>query len=97
MKSNVAPIYAWEPVIVKPARTGRKSPWFEKDYVIATPPIFTHKTKSKCHGEKPREFYLWLFKMLGAAAGDEFTDLFPGAGMGMIYWKSLFSQTELEL
>jgi hypothetical protein len=97
MKSNVSPIYAWEPLIVKPARTGRKSPFFIKDYIAAMPPIFQHKTKSLCHGEKPKEFYLWMFKMIGAAADDDFTDLFPGAGNGMRYWKIFTSQKNLEV
>lgn len=31
-------------------------------------------------GTKPAVFCGWLFRLLGAAAGDEFTDLFPGSG-----------------
>lgn len=31
-------------------------------------------------GTKPPEFARWIFDLLGAAPGDEFTDLFPGSG-----------------
>ena len=97
MKSNISPIFAWEPLIVKPARFGRKSPFFVKDYISVMPPIFQHRATSDCHGEKPKEFYLWMFKMLGAAPVDDFIDLFPGSGNGMRYWKLFTSQKNLEL
>jgi hypothetical protein len=97
MKSNVAPIYAWEPLIVKGARIGRKSPYFVKDYISAMPPIFQHRTTSECHGEKPKEYYIWMFKMIGAAPGDDFTDLFPGSGNGMKYWAYFTSQKTIEV
>jgi len=31
-------------------------------------------------GMKPPEFTVWMFRQLGARAGDELTDLFPGSG-----------------
>jgi hypothetical protein len=31
-------------------------------------------------GTKPRAFTMWVFDLLGLAAGDEFIDLFPGSG-----------------
>jgi hypothetical protein len=94
--SNISPIHAWEPVIVKQARAGRKSPHFLKDYVVAMPPIFQHKTTSGVHGEKPKEFYIWMFKMIGAIPEDDFTDLFPGSGKGMKYWDWFKSQRRLD-
>ena len=95
LHSNTAPIYAWEPVIVKPARVGRRCPFFIKDYVSAICPIFLHKKTSGIHGEKPKKFYIWVFKMLGAIPSDEYTDLFPGSGNGDKYWREFRAQKSI--
>jgi hypothetical protein len=97
MHSNTAPIYAWEPLIVMPARTGRRSPFFIKDYIESKPPIFDRgmKCSSSLHGQKPKDFYFWMFKMLGATPADEYTDLFPGTGNGDRYWKEFRAQKSI--
>lgn len=38
-------------------------------------------------GMKPSAFAEWLFKMLGAAPGDRFDDLFPGSGAISLAWR----------
>jgi hypothetical protein len=100
MHQNVSPIHAWEPVIVKPARAGRASPWFEGDFIVAMLPAFDNsfnKTPwfSQVHGQKPKKFYMWMFRMLGALPTDEYWDLFPGSGNGDRYWRQFAAQTKV--
>ena len=40
-------------------------------------------------GRKPRDFSMWMFRLLGAASGDEFHDLFPGTGAVSAAWAEL--------
>lgn len=74
-KPGVGVAYAWEPVIVKPARDrGRDKPTV-RDWVAANITM-----QRGMPGAKPTEFCLWLFNVLGLEPGDEFHDLFPGSG-----------------
>ena len=79
-KPGVNPGYCWEPVLFKPARTGkdragaRKAPTI-RDWVSAN--ITLRKGLS---GVKPPAFCEWLFDLLGVEPGDEFVDMFPGTG-----------------
>lgn len=77
-KPNVNPAYCWEPVIW---RGGRDVPTV-RDYVEAN--ITLQRGTS---GAKPAAFCYWLFELLGAKAGDEFHDLFPGSGAVTRAWK----------
>ena len=73
-KPNVTLAYAWEPVYVKPARRrGRDLPTV-RDWVAANITL-----QRGCSGAKPPAFCWWLFDVLGAEAGDDFDDMFPGS------------------
>ena len=85
-KPNVNPAYAWEPVLFWGGRKrGRELPTV-RDWVSATPPMFTRSQRSKVKGEKPDDFSFWLFEVLGMGPGDEFVDLFPGSGAVALAW-----------
>ena len=90
-KPNVNPAYAWEPVIFKPARNrGRASPTF-RDWVAA--PVTINRGVK---GAKPEAFSWWLFSALGAEAGDEFEDVFPGSGAVSRAWLHFSQQMPLD-
>jgi len=75
-KPNVNPAYAWEPIIVKPARKfGRDKPT-TRDWVSVNITL-----KKGLTGAKPEAFCYWLFKVLGLESTDEFFDIFPGTGI----------------
>ena len=81
-KRNVSVAYAWEPVIVKPARK----------------PIVTHRVvmrdwiehsitfKRGLPGAKPEKVCQWVFEMVGAHPEDTLVDLFPGTGAVTKAW-----------
>ncbi len=46
-------------------------------------------------GMKPAAFCEWMFRLLGAAAGDELVDLFPGSGAVSRAWGLYTSQLEV--
>lgn len=81
-KPNVNPAYAWEPIIVHPARRlGRNVPT-ERDWVSCNITL-----KRGLVGAKPEAFCLWLFKVLGANPDeDEFIDMYPGTGAVTRCW-----------
>lgn len=77
-KPNVNPGFCWEPVIFYGGRSsvergGRNVPTV-RDYLSAN--ITLQRGTS---GAKPDAFAFWIFDLLGAKPGDEFTDLFPGS------------------
>lgn len=47
-------------------------------------------------GRKPPRFCRWLFEVLGAHAGDEFHDLFPGSGAVQREWEKFNAQPVLD-
>jgi len=72
-KPNVNPAYAWEPVLVKPARKWGRDRETTRDWVS------TNITLQRgLVGVKPDAFSYWLFEVLGMVPEDEFIDLFPG-------------------
>jgi hypothetical protein len=80
-KPNVNPGYCWEPVIFFGGRKrGRDLPTL-RDYVEANITL-----KKGTSGAKPAAFCYWIFEFLGAKAGDEFHDLFPGSGAVARAW-----------
>jgi len=86
-KPNVNPAYAWEPVLFWGGRNrGRELPTV-RDWISASPPVFTNSHRSKVKGEKPEEFAFWLFEMLGMIPDDEFIDLYPGSGGMRESWR----------
>ena len=64
----------WEPLIVV---GGRRRPPGRRDWLRAQPARFG----GTLVGRKPLAFCAWLFDCLGAVAGDELVDLFPGTGI----------------
>ena len=82
-KPGVNPAYAWEPVLFKPARSGKArtgGPTI-RDWVSANITL-----KRGLCGVKPEAFCLWLFDLLGAESGDTLDDLFPGTGAVSAAW-----------
>lgn len=61
---------------------GGKTAATVRDYVSAN--ITLQKGTS---GAKPNDFCYWLFELLGAKAGDDFHDLFPGSGAVSRAWR----------
>ena len=91
-KPGVDPAYTWEPVIYKTSRKWDREQMTVKDHVICNITLRRGLT-----GAKPEVFSAWMFGLLGATAGDEFVDLFPGTGGVMRAWESYTAQHELVL
>lgn len=95
-KPNVRVAYAWEPVIFWGARPKRdKQQWTARDYVSAMPPIFRKQQIGGTKGQKPLEFCVWLFEVMGLIAADELHDIFPGSGAVTVAWEMWKRQTSL--
>lgn len=81
-KRNVSVAYAWEPVIVKPARKpvvrGRivMRDWYSESITL----------KKGLVGAKPERVARWAFEMAGAEPTDELLDLYPGTGAVTRAW-----------
>ncbi len=86
--------YAWEPVIVSPARVPDGG---LRDWIHAEAEAFQWRPKPETHviGAKPEPFCLWLFAWLGAQGDDEFDDLFPGSGAVGRAWQKFAQQLPL--
>lgn len=82
-KRNVPVAYAWEPVLVSPARkptvTGRT---VMRDWCAES--ITMQRGLS---GAKPEVVSRWLFEVVGAEPGDELVDVFPGSGAITAAWE----------
>jgi len=89
-KPNVNPAYAWEPVIVYGGRKKERAQPTIRDFVSANITL-----KKGVHGAKPKQFWFWLFDVLGIQQSDELVDLFPGTGNGSIYLEEYKKQTEV--
>lgn len=86
-KRNVSPAYAWEPVIVKPAR--HAEPNQREDSPVMRDWLAESITLKKgMTGVKPEKVCHWLFEGLGLEPGDEFHDLYPGTGAVTAAWKT---------
>jgi hypothetical protein len=80
-KPGVNPGYTWEPVIFWGGRPrGRNVPTL-RDWVSVNATM-----KKGLVGAKPIKVCYWIFEMLGAVQGDEFTDLYPGTGIVTHAW-----------
>jgi hypothetical protein len=88
-------VYGWEPVVVSPARPPASD---LRDTLTASPEQYTFRPKPEGYvtGSKPPAFCRWLFAWLGAAPGDEFTDLFPGSRAVTDAWDRFSRQLTLE-
>ena len=83
-KRNVSVAYAWEPVIVKPAR----KPVVSKRLVMRDWIQESITLKRGLTGAKPEAVCHWAFEMLGARPEDELFDLFPGTGAVARAWRT---------
>lgn len=81
-KRNVPVAYAWEPVIIKPARKPVVSKrqvnrdWIQESITL----------KRGLTGAKPEAVCHWAFELLGARPEDELHDLFIGTGAVTRAW-----------
>lgn len=81
-KRNVPVAYAWEPVIIKPAR----KPVVSKRLVMRdwiSEPI---TMKRGLTGAKPEAVCHWAFELMGAIPTDDLVDIFPGTGAVSRAW-----------
>lgn len=93
-KPGVLVAYAWEPVIVKPARVpkhDRENPRPTVRDWIAEPITL----KRGLTGVKPDAVCRWAFSVLGAHPDDELCDLFPGTGAVTQAWDAWRAQPSL--
>lgn len=84
-KKNVSVAYAWEPVIVKPAR----KPVVSKRLVMRDWIQESITLRKGLTGAKPEAVCHWAFEMVGAHPDDEFSDLYPGTGAVTKAWATL--------
>lgn len=90
-KKNVAVAYAWEPVIVKPARPRLFDGYTTIRDWIAEPITL----KRGLTGAKPEAVCRWLFEVMGCEPDDELDDLYPGTGAVTQAWERWRSQGSL--
>lgn len=83
-KRNVPVAYAWEPVIVKPAR----KPVVSKRLVMRDWIECSITLKRGLTGAKPEAVCHWAFEMVGARPEDGLHDLFPGTGAVTEAWRT---------
>jgi hypothetical protein len=76
---------AFEPVILFGGRPSKLGPRDKLENVLVWGGR-QHSHPDALVGMKPAPFCEWLFRMLGALAGDFLTDLFPGSGSVMRAW-----------
>lgn len=81
-KRNVSVAYAWEPVIVKPAR----KPVVSKRLILRDWVQESITLRRGLTGAKPESVCHWAFEMVGARPEDELHDLFPGTGAVTRAW-----------
>ena len=89
-KRNVPVAYAWEPVIVKPAR----KPVVSKRLVMRDWIQESITLRRGLTGAKPEAVCHWAFEVVAARPEDEMHDLFPGTGaVGRAWdtWRGKFS------
>lgn len=83
-KRNVSVAYAWEPVIVKPAR----KPVVSKRLVMRDWVQESITLRRGLTGAKPEKVCHWAFEMVGARPDDELDDIYPGTGAVSKAWKT---------
>lgn len=88
-KANVAPAYAWEPVIVKAARKAKVTHRLVmRDWITESMTL-----RRGLVGAKPQAVCFWAFEVLGTEPDDGLDDLFPGTG-GVTRALELFKETQ---
>lgn len=92
-KRNVSVAYAWEPVIVKPAR----KPVVSKRIVMRDWVECPITLRRGLVGAKPAKVCYWAFEVLGMRPDDDLDGLFPGTGAvseAFRTWRGLFALPE---
>lgn len=87
-KKNVPVAWAWEPVIIKPARKQVVSKRLVMRDWIDTDIQESITLRRGLTGAKPEKVCHWAFEVLGARPEDELSDLFPGTGAVAKAWKT---------
>lgn len=83
-KRNVSVAYAWEPVLVKPARKPVVTAAMTyRDFI--SEPITMRRGLA---GAKPEAVCHWLFEVLGCDPADTLDDIYPGSGAVTRAWQS---------
>lgn len=85
-KPGVNPAYAWEPVLYKPARSGKDRAGGRKAPTVRDWHSCNITLRRGLTGAKPEGFCYWLFDLLGMESEDEFVDMFPGTGGVTAAW-----------
>jgi hypothetical protein len=83
-KKNVSVAYAWEPVLIKPAR----KPVVSKRLVMRDWIQESITLRKGLTGAKPEAVCHWAFELVGARPDDDLDDLFPGTGAVGKAWKT---------
>lgn len=83
-KRNVPVAYAWEPVIIKPAR----KPVVSKRLVMRDWIQESITLRRGLTGAKPEAVCHWVFECLGARPEDDLDDIFPGTGAVSEAWRT---------
>lgn len=91
--SSRGPRSSWEPVLYRSARrpvvsrsVGAGEGGHVDDSLVLAPRART-TDPGRVIGAKPAGFLSWMFRLVGAAAGDDFVDLFPGSGGASRAWR----------
>lgn len=79
------PVGAWEPVIYRTARPVDPAAGLRTDVLVHGVAAMT-TLPGRVTGAKPAAFCAWLFRLLGAAPGDQLDDLYPGSGAVTRAW-----------
>ncbi len=83
-KKNVPVAYAWEPVIIKPARKPVVSKrQINRDWIQESITL-----KRGLTGAKPEAVCHWAFELMGARPDDDLEDLYPGSGAVSRAWRT---------
>lgn len=83
-----APVHGWEPVVWAGGRAHQLDAPMLLDWHYAAPP---RRLPGQVTGTKPSSFSAWVFQLLGAQAGDQLDDLFPGSGAVARAWERYVS------
>jgi hypothetical protein len=96
-KPGVSVQFGWEPVYLWAGRRRARMAPMVRDWLLLSPTQWSlhGKPAGAVIGMKPAPFCHWIFDCLGARAGDEMVDLFPGSGAVASAWASYSAQPEL--
>lgn len=83
-KRNVPVAYAWEPVLIRPAR----KPVVSKRMVMRDWIQESITLRRGLTGAKPEAVCHWAFELVGARPEDDLHDMFPGTGAVTEAWRT---------